>query len=59
MEGKKGPWISWPSVKDTSSGKWRKQVVFRLKEYQKKIENDLLNRYKTTGSESNSGEEEE
>lgn len=52
MEGKKGPWISWPSRKDNASGKWIKQVSFKSKEYQKKVEEELLNRYKTSKVES-------
>lgn len=52
MEGKRGPWISWPSRKDESSGKWVKQVVFKSKEYQKQIEQELLNRYKVGTEES-------
>jgi len=59
MEGRKGPWISWPSRKDETSGKYLKQVVFKSKEYQKKVENDLLNRYKTSSSESSSGDDDE
>jgi len=59
MEGKKGPWIAWPSRKDESSGKYKKQVVFKSREYQKKVENDLLNKYKTSGSESDSGDDDE
>ncbi|MFQ3675023.1 MAG: septation protein SpoVG family protein [Endomicrobiia bacterium] len=57
MEGKRGPWIAWPSVKDESTGKYRKQVVFKSREYQKKIENDLLSKYKTSSSESGSGDD--
>ena len=59
IEGRKGPWISWPSRKDETSGKYLKQVVFKSKEYQKKVENDLLNRYKTSSSESSSGDDDE
>ncbi|MCS7151793.1 MAG: SpoVG family protein [Endomicrobia bacterium] len=46
MHGRRGPWISWPSRKDETTGKWVKQVVFKSKEYQKQIEQELLNRYK-------------
>ncbi len=53
MEGKKGPWIAWPSRKDTNSNKWIKQVSFKSKEYKKKVESELLNRYKTSKVESN------
>ncbi|MFN3550355.1 MAG: septation protein SpoVG family protein [Endomicrobiia bacterium] len=53
MEGKKGPWISWPSRKDPDSSKWVRQVSFKSKEYQKKVESELLNRYKTAKVESN------
>lgn len=58
MEGRKGPWISWPARKDESSGKYKKQVIFKSREYRKKIENDLLNKYKVSISES-SGDDDE
>ena len=53
MEGKRGPWISWPSRKDEASGKWKKQVVFKSKDYQKRVEEELLTRYKTGKVEAN------
>lgn len=52
MEGRHGPWIAWPSRKDVTTGKWVKQVVFKSKEYQKQIEQELLNRYKVGAEES-------
>ncbi len=52
MEGKRGPWIAWPARKDESTGKWKKQVVFVSKEYQQKVEEMLLNKYKTAVLES-------
>ncbi len=57
MEGKKGPWVAWPSRKDESSGKYLKQVVFKSKEYQKKVEDEVLKKYKVGLSESDSYEE--
>jgi DNA-binding cell septation regulator SpoVG len=59
MEGNKGPWISWPAKKDESTGKYKKQVVFKSKEYQKKVEKELLSKYSTGKSESSSGDDEE
>ncbi len=53
MEGKKGPWVSWPSRKDETSGKWKKQVVFKSKDYQKKVEEELLAKYKVGKVEAN------
>ena len=53
MEGKRGPWISWPSRKEETSGKWEKQVVFKSKDYQKRVEEELLTRYKTGKVEAN------
>lgn len=52
MEGRRGPWIAWPSRKDETTGKWIKQVVFKSIEYQRQIEQELLNRYKVGVEES-------
>lgn len=53
MEGRYGPWISWPSRKDETTNKWVKQVVFKSKEYQKKVEQEVLSKYKVDKSEKN------
>lgn len=53
MEGRHGPWISWPSRKDETTNKWVKQVLFKSKDYQKKIEQELISRYKTEKVEEN------
>lgn len=47
MEGRYGPWISWPARKDTTSNKWIQQVTFTSKEYKKKVEKEVLAKYKT------------
>jgi len=45
MEGKRGPWISWPARKDETTNKWVQQVSFSSKEYKKKVEQSLLSKY--------------
>ncbi|MCS7227920.1 MAG: septation protein SpoVG family protein [Endomicrobia bacterium] len=46
MQGRYGPWVAWPSRKDETTNKWVKQVVFKSKEYQKKVEQEVLSKYK-------------
>ena len=45
MEGRRGPWISWPARKDQTTNKWVQQVSFTSKEYKKKVEQSLLSKY--------------
>ncbi|OQA90299.1 MAG: putative septation protein SpoVG [Elusimicrobia bacterium ADurb.Bin231] len=45
MGGKKGPWVSWPAVKDETTGKYNKQVSVVNKNVKKVVENSLLKRY--------------
>lgn len=52
MESKKGPWISWPSVKDETTGKYKKQVQvinFKVKNI---VEKSLMDKYSKMSSES-------
>lgn len=57
MEGKKGPWIAWPSRKPEGGGKWVKQILIINKKLKEAVEKALLDKYKTAGSESDEEEE--
>ncbi|MEW6556371.1 MAG: septation protein SpoVG family protein [Elusimicrobiota bacterium] len=57
MEGKRGPWISWPSRKDEETGKWKKQVLIINKKVKDVVEKSLLDKYRTAGSEESSEDE--
>ncbi len=46
MEGKRGPWISWPARKDESTGQWVKQVLLKA-DFKKEVDDALLKRYQT------------
>lgn len=62
MEGKRGPWISWPAKKDTSTGKYIKQVLFNSKELQNRVEQQLIEKYnisKQSGSSTSYSNDEE
>ena len=52
MEGKKGPWVSWPSVKDEKTGQYLKQVLIINQNVKNVVENSILRKYKDSGSES-------
>jgi len=51
MESKKGPWISWPSVKDEKTGKYLKQILLINANVKNVVENSLLKKYKDSGEE--------
>jgi len=52
MESKKGPWISWPSVKDEATGKYPKQVLIINKKVKGVVEKSIMDKYTSMGSES-------
>ena len=52
MESKKGPWISWPSAKNESTGKYVKQVLVTNKKLQDAVEKALLEKYSAGSKES-------
>ncbi len=56
MEGKKGPWISFPSRKPEGGGKWVKQILITNKKLKSAVEKALMDKYKTMGSESDEDE---
>ena len=57
MEGKKGPWISWPSRKPEGGGKWVKQILITNKKLKDAVEKALMDKYKAMGSESDEEDE--
>ncbi|PKN01687.1 MAG: hypothetical protein CVU77_04040 [Elusimicrobia bacterium HGW-Elusimicrobia-1] len=51
MEGKKGPWISWPARAPEDGGrKWINQVIIKNKNVKDAIEKTLTDRYTKMGS---------
>ncbi|OQA90300.1 MAG: putative septation protein SpoVG [Elusimicrobia bacterium ADurb.Bin231] len=59
MGGKRGPWVSWPSRKDESTGKYKKQILLVNKKVQTVVEKAILARYAKASSESSDAESEE
>ena len=58
MEGKWGPWISWPARPPEGGGKWIQQVEIKDRNLAKVIEKALVSRYnEETGGGSNEEEE--
>ncbi len=57
MEGKRGPWISWPARKPEEGGRWIQQVKIRNKAVKDAIEKTLLERYSKMISEGGSDDE--
>jgi len=51
MDGKKGPWISWPSVKDEKTGKYLPQILIINANVKNVVENSILRKYKDSGEE--------
>jgi DNA-binding cell septation regulator SpoVG len=45
IEGKNGPWVSWPSKKLEKNKTWFRQIVITDKKLKEAVENDLLSRY--------------
>ncbi|MFA5778637.1 MAG: hypothetical protein WC947_00665 [Elusimicrobiota bacterium] len=56
MESGKGPWISWPSRKPEGGGKWVKQILITNKKLKDAVEKALMDKYKTSASESSEEE---
>lgn len=56
MEGRSGPWVSWPARPPKGGGSWIKQIYIINKKVRKRIEAELLKRYEE--EESGSYEEE-
>ena len=52
MESGKGPWISWPSRKPEGGGKWVKQILITNKKLKDAVEKALMDKYKSSASES-------
>lgn len=46
MEGKSGPWISWPARAPEDGGRWINQIEIKDKKLKKVVEKALLKRYK-------------
>jgi len=58
MEGKWGPWISWPARPPDGGGKWIQQVEIKDRNLAKAIEKALVSRYEEeTGGSSEDDEE--
>jgi len=52
MESGRGPWISWPSVKNESGGKWLKQIVITNRSLRYAVEKALVDKYSEYNAES-------
>jgi DNA-binding cell septation regulator SpoVG len=52
MESGKGPWISFPSRKPEGGGKWVKQILLTNKKLKDAVEKALMDKYKSSASES-------
>jgi DNA-binding cell septation regulator SpoVG len=53
MEGRKGPWISWPAHPPADGGrKWINQVAIKNKAVKDAIEKTLTDRYQKSGDDS-------
>ncbi|MFH1353148.1 MAG: septation protein SpoVG family protein [bacterium] len=51
MEGKWGPWVSWPARPPENGGRWINQIEVKDKKLKKVVEQALVKRYETeTGS---------
>jgi len=46
MDGRRGPWVSWPAERD-DRGKWRRLFVFEDAAYGRRVEKELLDRFRT------------
>jgi len=61
MEGKRGPWVSWPARRPEGGGKWINQVSIKNKAVKDAIEKTLLERYakmlQESGGSAGAGEE--
>jgi DNA-binding cell septation regulator SpoVG len=51
IEGKNGPWVSWPSKKLKNGGDWEKQVIISDKKLREAVEEGLLSKYQAMSSE--------
>ena len=59
MGSKKGPWVSWPSVKDENTGKYKKQILIINNKVKDIVEKSIMAKYKKMSSESSGGDSEE